>query len=174
MNIFNRINNELEELAFKRNEEQIEEIDAIGCVLYSNNKFNILVKYFGKPKENEIREEAIRLREALYYLNYNIWNSYYLVCVEDSVSKDFTYLLEKETKGLRKYVIKSISDFDRIPFFDKSQSGNDFEIEFSDEEGNAEVAKILELVKRNNGLETNLTNQKVNEIIQEFTGEEES
>jgi hypothetical protein len=171
MNIFNSTNNELEELGFKRNDEQIKELIAIGCTLYSNNKINILVKYFNRPKEKEIREESIKLREVLFYLNYNIWNSYYLVCVENSVSKDFTYLLEKETRGLRKYVIKSISDFDRIPFFDKPQESNGFEIEFSGEEDNSDVSKILELVKQNNGLEINLTNQKVNEIVQEFTGE---
>lgn len=172
MNIFNRTHNELEELGFKMNKEEIEEIDSIGCVLYSNSKFNILVKYFANPKEEFIREESIRLRERLFYLNYNVWNSYYLVCVNDSVSKEFTYLLEKETKGLRKYVVKSIKDFDRIPLFDKSQNSHGFSVEFTTAEEDKDVANILELVRKNNGLETNFTNQKVNDIIQEIINKE--
>lgn len=172
MNIFNRTHNELEELGFKMNKEEIEEIDSIGCVLYSNSKFNILVKYFSNPKEEFIREESIRLRERLFYLNYNVWNSYYLVCVNDSVSKDFTYLLEKETKGLRKYVVKSIKDFDRIPLFDKSRGSREFQVEFTTAEEDKEVSNILELVRKNNGLETKFSNQKVNDIIQEIINEE--
>jgi len=172
MNIFNRTHNELEELGFKMNKEEIEEIHSIGCVLYSNSKFNILVKYFYNPKEECIREESIRLRERLFYLNYNVWNSYYLVCVNDSVSKDFTYLLEKETRGLRKYVVKSIKDFDRIPLFDKSGGSRNFQFEFTSTEEDKDISNILELVKKNNGLETKFTNQVVNDIIQEIINEE--
>ncbi|MEQ6047981.1 hypothetical protein U2I53_03015 [Lysinibacillus capsici] len=170
MNIFNLTHNELEDLGFTRNPEEIEEINSIGCVLYTNSKFNILVKYFTNPKEEIIREESIRLREQLFYSNFNVWNSYYIVCVNDSVSKDFTYLLEKDTKGLRKYVVKSKKDFDRIPIFDKTKSTNDFSIKFKTNDH--EISNILEIVKKHKGLETNFNTQKVNDIIQEIIQEE--
>jgi len=172
VNIFNSTHNELEKMGFTINKKVIEEIKSIGCTVYSNSNFNVLVKFFANPSEEIIREESIQLRENLFYLNYNVWNSYFLVCVEDTVSKDFTYVLEKETKGIRKYVVKNVKDFDRIPIFNKLDTSSIFNIDFYAAERDKNVMNILELIKKNNGLETKFTNQVVEDIVQKITTEE--
>lgn len=166
MNIFNKTHNQLEQLGFKES-KLTGNIYSVGCTFYSNLKFNILLKYYPKPSVEIIKEESKKLREELFYGNYNVWNSYFLICVDESASKDFTYLIEKDKKGLRKYVIKNQKDFDRIPFLDNVQESSQFKVEiFDGKNTSSEVESILKHINSSNGTEINFTNQDVNNIVQ--------
>lgn len=137
----------------------------LGCTLYSNNHFYVVVKYYKHPSKEIIRNESIKIREELFHLNFNVWNAYFLICIDDSVTKDFMYLTEKDTKGIRKYVIKDLKDFDRIPILYRGNGEFTFNVELSNSNQFSEVKDLLELLKIQNGMEVKLSNEKINEII---------
>ncbi|WP_393959896.1 ABC-three component system middle component 1 [Priestia megaterium] len=167
MNIINRVHNELESLNFERILD-INELNEIGFSLYTNNKINIAVKYYYHDCDFDlIKVESNKLREELFKLNYNIWNSYMFICIDNNEEdKDFVYLVEKDTKGLRKYVVQTIKDFDRIPFFNTQKIANEFtEINSANKINSAEVTTILEYIKTNQGTEKKLSLSEIDYIV---------
>ncbi|WP_328178487.1 ABC-three component system middle component 1 [Peribacillus frigoritolerans] len=160
--MFNRTHNELKELGFIVLENRL---DGLGCTLYSNKQYLVVVKYYKNPSKEIIRNESIKIREELFHLNFNVWNAYFLICIDEDVSKDFLYLIEKDTKGLRKYVMKDIKDFDRIPILSKEKGEFIFNVELSNSNQFSEVEEILDLLKIQNGLEVKLSTEKINEIV---------
>lgn len=180
MNIVNRVHNELESLNFERILD-IEELNKIGFSLYTNGKINIAVKYYHyNPSFDLIKVESNKLREELFNLRYNIWNSYVFICVNNNnEDRDFVYLVEKDTKGLRKYVIQTVKDFDRLPFLNTKKVASEFtEINSINKINNSEVNTILEYIKINQGTEKKLSLTEidyiVNKMLNRVTNENEN
>ncbi|MGR5913924.1 ABC-three component system middle component 1 [Bacillus pacificus] len=66
------------------------------------------------------KHECLNIREILIDLDKNIWNSYYLICLEgeiEGLNKDLIYLLERDKVAIRKYVIQNKSDIYRNSIF---------------------------------------------------------
>ncbi|MGO0257939.1 ABC-three component system middle component 1 [Priestia aryabhattai] len=165
MNIFNRAHNELQELGFQLLDE-VEHVNSLGCSLYSNRHFHVLVKYYSNPTESVVRDESTKIREALFHLNYNVWNSYFLVCIDSKfATKDFVYTIEKDTKGVKKYVISDIKDFNRIAIFDKGENNIDFKMDSSNTDSSSDILEIVDTVKSHKGAAIKFSNEKVSEIV---------
>lgn len=84
------------------------------------DQINVIVKEY-KDKEgifSQVRSDAIDARTILSKGGENIWNTYFFICKE-SEEMNIPYSLEKDSIGLRKYVINSQDDFNRIPFLDQ-------------------------------------------------------
>ncbi|WP_144499216.1 ABC-three component system middle component 1 [Bacillus sp. FDAARGOS_235] len=170
MSIFNQLNNTLESYGFKRN--LVKSIDSLGVILYEHEHINVLVKHYNiAPEPKHIGDEAIELRERLLMQDMNAWNAYYLICIDNEVEFDDVYIIERNTRGLRKYVIREIFDLDRIPFLnthsqlreksDKNKNGDEKEIP-------PIVEEIERQIKQNNGIEERLDNKTIEEIASQI------
>ncbi|WP_211656158.1 ABC-three component system middle component 1 [Planococcus alpniumensis] len=101
---------------------------ALGVVAFSKEHINVFVKPYNSDVEaKDIITDTMRVREKLAESQgINIWNSYMLICPEESIEKNVDLILtvEKDTTALRKYVIYSETDINRIPFLDDTISEN--------------------------------------------------
>ncbi|MFT4407461.1 ABC-three component system middle component 1 [Bacillus cereus] len=167
MSIFTELNNFLEKHGFKRN--KVEAIDKLGIVLYEHEYINVLVKNYNiVPDSKHIGDEAIELRERLLMQDMNVWNAYYLICIDNEVKFDDVYIIERNTRGLRKYVIREIFDLSRIPFLDNKSKIMGIDVQkrnYEKMEIPPIVEKIEEQIKNNNGVEERLNNKRIEEIV---------
>lgn len=167
MSIFNQLNNTLENYGFNRN--FVKGIDNLGAILYEYEHIKVLVKHYNiAPEPKHVGDEAIELRERLLELDMNVWNTYYLICIDNEVEFDDIYIIERNTRGLRKYVIREIFDLSRIPFLDAQ--GQLIEVNHkSKNEGGKKISPVVEeiekQIKQNNGVEEKLNNRKIEEIV---------
>ena len=172
MHVFNFINNRLEEMGFYREDNQ--GLFSLGITCYVNERRNVLLKNFiQEPTIQEIKKESLEIREILLSQNKNIWNTYYLICLENenkdvNERDDNTYLLERDTTAIRKYIIQNVKiDINRIPFLDDST----FVMESDKNSFNDTLTEKSELIKKassliqdNEGDIQRLVNEKIENI----------
>ncbi|MEZ2649679.1 ABC-three component system middle component 1 [Bacillus wiedmannii] len=167
MSIFNQLNNTLENYGFNRN--FVKDIDSLGAILYEYEHIRVLVKHYNiAPEPKHVGDEAIELRERLLMQDMNVWNAYYLICIDNEVEFDDVYLIERNTRGLRKYVIREIFDLSRIPFLN-TQSQLLEKKDKSNNKGEKEVSPIVEeiekKIRQKNGIEERLDTKTIEEIV---------
>ncbi|MGG1639083.1 ABC-three component system middle component 1 [Paenibacillus sp. NRS-1760] len=96
----------------------------IGIKCFSNgSKFVILQRWEITTTIQRVNEEASILRDSLLRNRMNAWNAYYLICEagDHPISEEIAYSIERDPKALRKYVIRSALDLQRIPFLDSEE-----------------------------------------------------
>ena len=131
----------------------------------------VLKEYNNKPNSDKVRSDVIDIRTKLVKLGENIWNTYFLVCTEKQ-SDTPPYSIEKDSVGLRKYVINSQEDFARIPFLDTITTSNGasdkktiMEIQKT---VNVKLDRVVDFIISIEGHERELNKKEVIEILSEF------
>ena len=140
-------------------------------VLLKKNQINVILKeYISATMYHQIRSDAVDIRSKLNKLDENVSNTYFLVCTKDEF-ETFPYSIEKDSVGLRKYVIKSYSDFKRIPFLDKidieEQSGKNVNVKMYSEQ-NGHLNNVIEYIHSREGFQRKLEKKEINEILSKF------
>ncbi|WP_423752128.1 ABC-three component system middle component 1 [Exiguobacterium indicum] len=121
-------------------------------------------------------EDVTRVKKVLRSNDYNIWNSYFLILLSTSNTIK-NYNIERNSIGLRKYVINEASDLYRIPFI-KEESSESNELNFSKSlneilsTDDPELKKIYDWMIKEDASYTDLGTKKiqdkVNEIMKEW------
>lgn len=139
-----------------------------------NNKKGIIIKEYSLNEEGvtkKINSDVIQIRNMLNQLNYNVWNMYYFVVNTDKVSKKNIYTVERDYRSLRKYVISSLKDLNRVPFIlYNSKKENKFNIAgslFNDllDSQDKEVKNIIHDIIINRGEYEDFKRLKIQEIL---------
>jgi hypothetical protein len=86
-------------------------------VFCKKDQTNIVLKEYDDISPNQIRSDSVDIRSILNELHENVWNTYFLI-TSSSDKKLIPYSLEKDSIGIRKYVINTLDDIKRIPFLD--------------------------------------------------------
>lgn len=141
-----KIGSDFSEYAYTYNEE-----NNIGFIIKEYEEFNVI----------EINSDVLKVRTKLKKLNYNVWNTYFLITFKKSseiykINHNKVYSIERNPKGLRKYILITEKDVYRIPFI-KSEESNTFDLNFG---GNIEsifqiedeeTKKFVQWLIENNG-----------------------
>jgi len=142
-------------------------------VFCKKEQTNVVIKEYSDTNiTNQIRSDAVDIRSTLNKLGENVWNTYFLVCTNSNF-KSIPYSIEKDSVGLRKYVINSTIDFKRIPFLDISttleddDSNNDIKI-YSTQNDN--LNSVIDYIISLDGLQKDLKEAEMNEILSRFYG----
>ncbi|WP_281974997.1 ABC-three component system middle component 1 [Halobacillus litoralis] len=134
-------------------------------------QINVIVKEYDIDEiSNEVRSDAVDLRTVLNKLGENIWNTYLFVCNKNR-GNDISYSIEKDSIGLRKYIINSEDDFKRIPFLDKdhaNKNSDDTFIKLPEIEDSLTFKELVESIISNDGLQRELKNNEVKNILAEL------
>jgi hypothetical protein len=120
------------------------------------NKISLIFKEYQEFSQASILEDVMQVRKLLRENEINIWNSYYIILAPKLSDEKRIYSIERNPKGLRKYVITNERDLFRIPFIRLEQSGefvlnfesNNNEILSSDDQG---VTEYLEWIMESQG-----------------------
>lgn len=136
-------------------------------------QINVIVKeYENEVISSEVRNDAVNIRNILNKIGENIWNSYLFVCNKNG-QIDISYSIEKDSIGIRKYVINSKEDFKRIPFLDKTHFSDRSDLPFinlPEIDGNLTFKKVVDSIISNDGLQRELNNSEVKNILAELYG----
>lgn len=132
----------------------------------------IIKEYNVEGISSEVRSDAVDLRTVLNKIGVNIWNTYLFVCNKNGDS-DISYSIEKDSTGLRKYVINSKDDFKRIPFLDKyhtNEDSDDIFINLPKIDDGLTFKKVVDSIISNDGLQRELNNNEVKNMLAELYG----
>ena len=155
--------------------------DFIYCVNKDRN-ISIIIKQYKEFNQMSILDDVIKVRGILRENNINIWNSYYLISFVNSEvlsgSESKVYSIERNSRGLRKYVIINEEDLYRMPFIKPYQAERvllDFKTNFNEilETEDKEITKVLRWIMESNGDLVDIKKQTIKEKISEiyFGGE---
>lgn len=101
--------------------KNMDSIDNLGLAYYINEEKNVFVYYINKDVFMDIDEISFKLRETLIREKINIWNSYLIICVESNKFTEDIINIERNSKYIRKYVVKDLYDIQRIYFLDNPE-----------------------------------------------------
>ncbi|WP_312420993.1 ABC-three component system middle component 1 [Anaerospora hongkongensis] len=88
-------------------------------LFFQKGHVNILLKkIYNIEALNNILDEALVIRKVLLDHSCNVWNTYLVICIDCEFDNDDIYLTERDTRAIRKYVIKCEQDLNRIPYLD--------------------------------------------------------
>lgn len=144
-------------------------LEVFGVRYYQNNQLSVILQNWDRETTiEEIMDEARKFRDILVRSNTNVWNTYYILCCNHDVEDDTVFFIERDATALRKYLVRTTSDLDRIPFLD-SVPVNKVEdpmsvIEDTDEYDKV-VYKLLSFIKENNGGNSKLNQKMIEEAI---------
>jgi hypothetical protein len=142
------------------------------------NNVGFIIKEYNDYTNAQIMEDVIKIRTILRQQNINIWNSYYIILINSaSISNEIgskIYNIERNSKGLRKYVVLDESDLFRIPFI-KHEDPNTTSLNFISDfnqvlytEDN-DVRELIQWVIESEGefveLKKPVLKEKINEIF---------
>jgi hypothetical protein len=161
MDIFNSTHNRLVENGFSAIE--IHDIERMSAVLYKSNIHNVIVKKIHNNEElKAIKSYSINIRNVMLDNKDNVWNTYLLFCIENNIDFETAFKIERDTRALRKYAIRSELDLDRVPFLDKLREikkpvKNVVEIN----EGDVYLKTIIDYLTAHDGQQNKLTANQI-------------
>lgn len=146
-------------------------------IFCENNQTNVIIKeYIDNNVSNNIRSDAVDIRSILNKLGENVWNTYFLIGTK-SEQQLISYSIEKDSVGLRKYVINSKADFKRIPSLDiettlpeKTIGNTDLIKTHSNKDEN--INKLIDQIISFDGLQRDLNDNEIVEILKNLYGDE--
>lgn len=175
MDIFNLTNNRLIKMGF----ESIysEGIENIGGVFYKSSiNYVVLKKVYTYEELNNINHYSTEIRKVMLSDKLNINNTYLMLCTNIDLDYETFFIIERDTKALRKYLIRNEKDLNRIPFLDNSKGSSKKNIVLKKEiEDNTYLNKIFNFIEVNSGQQNKLTKQQIDksiEMIMDLVGEE--
>ncbi|WP_024571977.1 ABC-three component system middle component 1 [Bacillus subtilis] len=135
-------------------------------IFLEKEHINIVVKeYKEDPNEKNIVNDVMDIKLMLKKMHKNSWNSYFFILLPPE-SRLSPYVIEKDPRGIRKYVIRDYRDFTRIPFLNLSvnlEDKNKFNNSpFIEAYKNTNIKHIINFIIQNGGSSRSLTNQEVN------------
>lgn len=139
------------------------------------DQINVVVKeYKEKEVSSQVRSDAVDVRTILNKAGENIWNTYFFICKENE-DVNIPYSLEKDSIGLRKYVINSPEDFNRIPFLDQENSYDgerEASIKLPSINNTSNLEKVVERIISIDGLQRELGTDDLKSIMIDLYGME--
>ncbi|MCP1307683.1 ABC-three component system middle component 1 [Paenibacillus tyrfis] len=147
--------------------------DKMGIKCFSNSsKFVILQRWEVTTTIQGVLAEAAFLRDSLLRNRVNAWNAYYLICEagNNPISEETVYSIEREPTALRKYVIRSALDLQRVPFLDPTQSmKKEISTEVLDSiEMTETVTRLIEYIRKHDGERRKLSQKELETAIIEI------
>lgn len=148
----------------------------IYCV-NKNNNISIVIKKYKEFSEENILEDVLKARGLLRENNINIWNSYYLILFSNPKNllktKPNVYSIERNSKGLRKYVVLNEDDLYRIPFIKPDQINRanlDFQTNFMEilNTDDSDISKIIRWIMESDGDLIEIKKRTIKEKISEI------
>jgi hypothetical protein len=136
-------------------------------VFCKRNQTNIVLKEYDDILPNQIRSDSVDIRSILNNLNENVWNTYFLI-TSSSGEKFIPYSLEKDSIGIRKYVINTLDDIKRIPFLDiitMPLGGSDTTNIKLHTDKSQNLNTIIDHIISFEGLQRDLAEEEVSEIV---------
>ncbi|SCN02046.1 Protein of unknown function [Bacillus wiedmannii] len=99
----------------------------LGVVTFQKEHILVFLKLYDNPnvQSQDIIQDIVKVRRRLdKNSEFNIWNSYMLVCLNTSFDSyiELVMKVEKDTTAIRKYLINEEKDLNRIPFLDNTRS----------------------------------------------------
>lgn len=129
--------------------------DRSSYVFFKREQINLVVcKYRSSDELNEIDTAALEIRMKLIKNKINIWNTYMILVFEDEIDIEDAYLIEKNAKSMRKYVIRNLDDFKRIPFLDDTiveMGAMSITDRILTNYESQELENVISFIKKNNG-----------------------
>lgn len=145
LEVLNLIHNRLENKSFSLVSTDNSIISELGLSLYQHSIYKVIVFKTEHIDLERVKTVAFRVRNFFLSQDYNVWNTYLLICSNEELEKGMVYEIERDTAALRKYVIRNESDLNRIPFLDEVTQNNESAI--FDEEQNIHLKnKYVQLV----------------------------
>lgn len=98
-----------------------------------DKKISLIIKEYETKDNTTILNDVMKVRKILRENNVNIWNSYFLILLNQGDSENIdvkNYGIERNSQGLRKYVINDNNDVYRMPFI-KKDDGNSTKLDFT-------------------------------------------
>ncbi|PYE89493.1 ABC-three component system middle component 1 [Bacillus sp. 196mf] len=164
------------EITFKRLMEKgfIKERESVlshlGVTILKKEHLNVIIQNLDIGMElKDIKEEVIRMREKLHQVQINVWNTYYILCADEQiVDNENLFFIERDSTGLRKYVVKEEEDINRIPFLDNqpvNRIDNPIKIKDSMSKNDKTIDFLFNFIEENNGAEQIISDEDINEMI---------
>lgn len=178
--IIDKLNTILFECEFKEINDS--KANILNFLHYRNKQINVFIKNITKENigEKELNEMTYSLREELINERINIFNSYVIFCIECNMKEEDLILIERNSKYIRKYVVRDEFDFQRIHFLDKTPNLIDSENKYLCDIENTDKY-VLDIIKEMLDCEGEikpLPNPEikliVKKIIEEIGGENEN
>lgn len=120
MNNFNLVHNRLLDLSYST--EKNKEIDEIELIIYIKDDTTVFLKQLNSINDvTEINKISHVIKSFTDINNLNLSNSYLILTTEIDINYEDFYLIERNNIFLRKYVVRGISDLERIPFLDNDK-----------------------------------------------------
>lgn len=99
-------------------EVENDELAKFNMMLFEKRDINVIVKQYEELNVEVVKLDAVNIRLFIVEAGRNIWNSYFLACLNNSPSKLDVCTLERDSRSVRKYIIQAEEDLYRIPFLD--------------------------------------------------------
>lgn len=139
--------------------------------LYKKSNISVIVCHFTNYTSIKfIEEEAEQLRHIMNKSKINVWNTYMLISFNYEIELSEVVKIERNSNSMRRYVITKETDFNRIPFLDDiSIASNPLEISTENlMKNNSQVIKIMNFIKVNNGENTKIDKEIIEENLTEL------
>lgn len=168
MDTFNFTNNRLIEKGFKPTESQ--EIEKLGAVTYSSPINHVVLKKIHTHEQLlDIRSYSTDIRNIILNEKLNINNTYLLFCINEEIDYETFFLIERDTRSLRKYVIRNEKDLNRIPFLDNIKVNENVNINIEKEKGEEEdnyyLLKVFDFLTENSGQHNKLSKEQIESSV---------
>lgn len=167
----------LEEKGFKQYKESV--LEHLGVAVFHKEHLSIIIQNLELGMGiKDIKQESIRIRERLHQIKMNVWNTYYILCAgNENVYREDLFFIERDSTGLRKYVVIEEADLNRIPFLDNlpvNVINNPIRIEGNLTENDTTIKNLYEFIQLNNGSDKIIPEKEINNFIDTFLEEDKN
>ncbi len=151
----------------------------IGIKFLTNGTiFAVLQRWEIEANVQDIIDEASLLRDRLLRKRVNAWNAYYLLCAggDHPIDEETIYAIEREARALRKYVVRSEADIQRIPFLDinlSKESKNPLRVADNTAQQNETITYLLDYIRKKDGERRKLTQKEIESAILSMISDKE-
>lgn len=144
---------------------------SINGFLFKKDQRNVVViKYESGLDVKRINAEILDIRNQLinFMPEINIWNTYVLILIDKTIDIETIHILEKDSTSLRRYVIVTESDINRVFFLDSDKGENSKPIMLTKtkSEENYLLKELYNFIKLNGGEANKLKIDEIKEGIE--------
>ncbi len=165
MDIYNLILNRLEDKGFEIVEKS--DVKNVGATLFKSSIYHVVIKKLHyRDQVDKLASFVFDIKNILMENQININNSYLLLCFDFKIDYETFFVIERDTKALRKYVIVNENDLNRIPFLDNlNEEKEGLIIEYNAEE-NIYLAELSDFMNEKEGQQFKLKPSEISEGVE--------